>query len=474
MKAYCVFFFIAVAAASITISDPADIIPESQWASDNAIMADYNVSTEAVQRIAQVGPYMVRSQQKRSHHTTLEVDRNDTSVLVATRHANVHVHVDHSEIIKFGYSSNLIQASFYGVNSAVLVANNSQLHLSDVNITTHNGAANVYAYGTGSVAYVDNAWTYSSGLTAHGLYAAGNATIYAKNVHHFTAVLLFLGITAGYLYIEDSVAHTTGIGSAIAFVVKHVNLTNGHAVATNCDLTAGLLGGAVIFTISKETQAYPFQFTLDHTRLRVMGDAPGLWFGAVYADSYIRNSQIITESGILAVANFSTITEAFIFYSDYASSGDIVATADSRVYVEESSLAGDLVAYNGSTLGFSLEKHSHWSGKAYVGYGEAELAVSLDKRSGWNLTGDTALKNFPNADMSFSNVESNGFSITYDPDAPANKPLEDEPYGSGEKLKVQKYLQHEGGTSVNRQQAKPQLHRSNTIYTWSTVLTSIY
>ncbi|KAL4744647.1 hypothetical protein BDW72DRAFT_208851 [Aspergillus terricola var. indicus] len=331
MKAYCILSFIAAAAASITISNPAEIIPESQWASDNAIMDDYNVSTEAVQRIAQVGPYMVRGQQKRFHHTTLKVDRNDTSVLLLRG------------------------------ESAVLVANNSLLHLSDVNITTHNGAANLYAYGTGSIAYIDNVWLYSSGPTAHGLYAAGNGTIYAKNVHHFS----------------DSVAHTTGIGSAIAFVVKHVNLTN-------------------------QTQAYPFQFTLDHTRLKVLGDAPGLWYGAVYADSYICNSQIITEPGVLAVANFSTITEASNFYSDYATSGDIVATADSR----------DLVAYNGSTLGFSFEK-------TRIG---AELAVSLDKTSSWNLTGNTALKDFTNADMSFSNVKSNGFSITYDPDAPANKP----------------------------------------------------
>jgi hypothetical protein len=77
----------------------------------------------------------------------------------------------------------------------------------------------------------------------------------------------------------------------------------------------------------------------------VLGDAPGLWYGAVYADNYIHNSQIITESVTLAVVNFSSITEAFKFYSDYATSKNIVATADSSVHVEKSSLAGDLVAY---------------------------------------------------------------------------------------------------------------------------------
>jgi hypothetical protein len=44
-----------------------------------------------------------------------------------------------------------------GINAAVNVANGSIARLSNVNITTHNGAANLYSFGTGSVAYVDNA-----------------------------------------------------------------------------------------------------------------------------------------------------------------------------------------------------------------------------------------------------------------------------------------------------------------------------
>ncbi|KAL2844856.1 hypothetical protein BJX68DRAFT_269392 [Aspergillus pseudodeflectus] len=441
MKRLCFLSLVAASAASISISDPSDVIPESDWAADNAIMANYSVAVEYIQRIAQVGPYMVSGKKKTFQHTTLKTDKNDTSVLVATKGADVSV--QNTDIIKFGYYSNLIQSSFYGVNAAVLVANNSRIHLSDVNITTHNGAANVFAYGTDTVAYIDNAWLYSSGPTSHALYAAGNGTVHGKNIHTFSGgnrCSAFSGDTpAGYVYVEDSIAHTTGIGSAIGFAVKHLNFTNvigyaeqapvlftigeGEAVATNCDLTGGLLGGAVTFSISKDTQAYPFELTLVNTKLKVLGDGPGLWYGSVYANTYVQSSQILAESGILAVANFSTITEAFNFYTGYETSGNIVATADSRVYVEESALSGDLVAYNGSTLGFSFKEHSYWSGRAYIGYGDAELGVSLDKTSIWNVTGNTALKNFTNADTSFSNVKSNGFSITYDRHAPANKAL---------------------------------------------------
>ena len=37
--------------------------------------------------------------------------------------------------------------------------------------------------------------------------------------------------------------------------------------------------------------------------------------------------------------------------------------------VSESSLTGDLVPYNGSTISFALQEHSAWTGAAYAGYG---------------------------------------------------------------------------------------------------------
>jgi hypothetical protein len=291
MKRLCFLSLVAASAASISISDPSDVIPESDWAADNAIMADYSVAVEYIQRIAQVGPYMVSGKKKTFQHTTLKTDKNDTSVLVATKGADVSV--QNTDIIKFGYYSNLIQSSFYGVNAAVLVANNSRIHLSDVNITTHNGAANVFAYGTDTVAYIDNAWLYSSGPTSHALYAAGNGTVHGKNIHTFSGgnrCSAFSGDTpAGYVYVEDSIAHTTGIGSAIGFAVKHLKFTNvigyaeqapvfftigeGEAVAKNCDLTGGLLGGAVTFF---HLQRYPgVSFRVDTGQHQAQG--PRRW-----------------------------------------------------------------------------------------------------------------------------------------------------------------------------------------------------
>ncbi|CEL02178.1 hypothetical protein ASPCAL03350 [Aspergillus calidoustus] len=441
MKASLLFSFLSAASASVLVSDPSDIIPASQWASDNAIKADYHVPVIYYQTTANVAPYTVKNHQHKSFkNAVLRTDSNDTSVVIATEGAIVDI--SDTEIIKFGYSSNLVQASFFGLNSAVLAANGSEIHLSDVNITTHNGAANVYAYGSDTVIDIENLWMYSSGPTSHALYASGNGTIKARNVQTYSGgnrCSAFSGDSpAGYVYIHDSVAHTTGIGSAVGFVLGEMNLTNvvgtatnspaffsiGNSVGscTNCEMEGGLLAGLFIFGLDKSGGANSFY--LDHTKVTVTDEtAPALWFGAITAEVHMRYTEFETPSGILAVANYSTVTEEFNFYAGYDDAPSAINTADARVFVEQSTLTGDLVAYNGSTLGLHFADHSFWTGKAYIGYGDAELGVTLDASSTWNVTGNTELQNLTNADSTFSNVRSNGFSIKYNASAPANRPL---------------------------------------------------
>ncbi|CEJ60601.1 hypothetical protein PMG11_09170 [Penicillium brasilianum] len=440
MKALLFLSLVSLVSASIIVNAPSDTIPYQEWASDNAIKADYDVPVIYYQTMAIVSPYTVKHQHKTFENTVFNGTGNETSVLVAIDGSMVHVR--DTTITKFGYSSDLIQASFFGTNSAVLAANHSQLYLSDVNITSHNGAANVYAYGTGTVVDAENIWLYSSGPTAHGLYASGNGTIHARNVNVYSGgncCSAFSGDNpAGYLYIHDSAAHTAGIGSAVGFVLGEMSLTNvvGSAdkspafftiagavgTCTNCELTAGLLAGLVIFSLDKSSGVNCFY--LDHSKITVTDEtAPALWFGGVVGEVYVHHTEFVTSSGLLAVANYSTITQKFNFYAGYSDMPSAVNTADGHVFVEQSTLNGDLVAYNGSTLALQLHGHSFWTGKGYIGHGVAELGVALDASSTWNLTGNTALQNLTNTDGSFSNVRSNGFSIMYNATSPANHAL---------------------------------------------------
>ncbi|OCL10984.1 hypothetical protein AOQ84DRAFT_205055 [Glonium stellatum] len=427
-----------VCSATVTLKDPADYTDLHADASDNSFKAIYDITPVMYQAWAIVGPYMFAGENHTSlDHETFTVNKNDTSVIVASGGAETNI--SFSKIIKYGYSSNLFQASFFGSNAAINIANTSTLYIDHSNITTHNGAANVYAFGTGTTAYVSNSDLYSSGPTAHGLYAAGNATIWGYNVRHYSGgnrCSSFAGDSpGGYVHVYDSIAHTKGIGSAIFYALGQAYGTdivgwaenspilfmdgNQLAVFNNVDLTAGLLAGTVMFSSAVRQSNASLSFA--NSRLTTTGkDMPGLWFGNVIASASLYATEISTVSGILVVANYSQVTQEFDYFAGYPDNNDL-APAIVAVSVAESTLNGDLVAYNSSSVTWNLSNHSSWTGSAYSGYGAAEFAVSLDKTSAWTLTHDTKLQNFTNEDSSMMNVKSGGFTLFYNASSVANK-----------------------------------------------------
>lgn len=313
------------------------------------------------------------------------------------------------------------------------IANASVAYLDNANVTVHNGAANIYVYGNNSYVYVSDSSLYSSGPVSHGLYAAGYGTIVEKNLRHYSGAYRsssFAGDSPkGYVYVYNSIAHTAGIGSAIFYGQGTVYAENivgraqqapvafldGSQVEIHgSDLTAGLLAGAVIFSSGSRKSGSGISLT--NSCLTVLpDDAPGLWFGNVIANANLVRSQINTTSGILVVANYSQVTQDFNYFADST------AAAEATITISESTLTGDLVAFNGSSIGWTLGNYSTWTGKAYSGYGNASFSVSLDDTSSWMLTGNTVLTNFTDADTTLSNVHSAGYNLYYDSSSAHNR-----------------------------------------------------
>lgn len=309
-----------------------------------------------------------------------------------------------------------------------------------MNVTVHNGAANVYAYGTDTVVNVTNSWLYSSGPVSHGLYASGNATIYGSNIAHFSGGYrssAFSGDSPkGVIHVSDSVAHTAGIGSATFYALGEIFADNVLSVSekgpvvfmdgaqnvsiANSDCTAGLLGGLVIF--SSQVRLSGASIDIRDSRIATTGgDAPvpGLWFGNTIADVRLSSVQVDTGGAALAVANYSQITQDFDYYASYADNSAL-APAEVYVAVAESALAGDLVAYNGSYISWNLTAHSSWEGAAYSGFGESSVDVALDASSNWTLTADSYVQNLTDADGTLANIASGGFNVYYNASALLN------------------------------------------------------
>ncbi|KAI3401191.1 hypothetical protein diail_11896 [Diaporthe ilicicola] len=319
------------ALASVTSGDPSDVIPASDWAADNAIIPDYNV------------PFLDYQPSDIVAVNTFE--ENSTSIDV------------------------------------ILVADGADLDLSQMherhppttlNVTVHNGAANVYAYGSDTVVNVTNSWLYSSGPVSHGLYASDNTTIYGSNIAHFSGGYrssAFSGVSPkGIIHISDSVAHTAGICSATFYALGEIFADNVLSVSEkgpvdfmdgaqsvsipNSDCTAGLLGGLVIF--SSQVRLSGGRTDISDSRISTEAAAvPGLWFGNTIIDLSLTSTKI---------------TQDFDYYASYADNSAL-SPAEVSIGVAESSLAGDLVAYNGSYISWNLLAHSSWEGAAYSGFG---------------------------------------------------------------------------------------------------------
>jgi hypothetical protein len=188
---------------------------------------------------------------------------------------------------------------------------------------------------TDTVVNVTNSWLYSSGPVSHGLYASGNGTIHGKNLQVYSGgkrSSSFSGDSPrGYLYVEDSIAHSAGIGSATFYALGEIHATNvvglsengpvifsdGDQSATlvNCECTAGLLGGVAMFSSAIRQSGAVLNLT--DTKFTTLGKTmPGLWFGNLIADVYLNNAELNTKSGILVVANYSQITQDFDYYAD--------------------------------------------------------------------------------------------------------------------------------------------------------------
>jgi hypothetical protein len=419
------------AATPISIDDPSSTVDLQADSVDNTLLADYNVQLIMYLMSPLQSAYSFNGSGNMTaiDHQFFTVDANDTDVILVSDGAQLNL--SFVEVLKVGYSSNLLQSSFFGVNAAINVQNASTAYFDHVNITVHNGAANIYSYGNDTVVHVDNAYLYSSGPVSHGLYSSGYGAIVANNIEHYSGGYRsssFSGDSpAGYINITNAVAHTAGIGSAIFYALGKIVARNVVGLAEkapsifmdgiqsidlyNADITGSLLGGIVIFCSQVRQTGGRVNFT--DSKLTAKGKSvSGTWFGNTIASVNIYNTEIVTESGILVVANYSQVTQDFDYYADYNDNNNLLP-AIVTFNIEESQLSGDLVAYNGSSINWSLKSHSSWTGAGYVGFGEGFFNVDLDSTSTWTLTADTILQNFTSEDVSLSNIMSGGHNIYY-------------------------------------------------------------
>ncbi len=102
-------------------------------------------------------------------------------------------------------------------------------------------------------------------------------------------------------------AHVVGVAEKALFL-----FSDGAQIVeiSGSQLTGSLLGGMAIFSSSQYKEEARQSLT-DCTILINGDDIPAFWYGNIGFETYVTSSKIAAKSGILAIANFSQITQGF-------------------------------------------------------------------------------------------------------------------------------------------------------------------
>ncbi len=212
---------------------------------------------------------------------------------------------------------------------------------------------------------------------------------------------------------------SSGQNAALAVTTQGSCTLTGSNVTTNAFGAYGLYvsgAGSVLSTVD----SYIITAANSSPAL-VAADGGTMTFNGGTAATEGSDSPLIVLSGNSTVsvgsANLSAIGNDLLLVL----SGDCILNADAQTLSGTVSILGD------ATLTMNLINGSSFTG-AFGDSLPASASISLDASSIWVLTADTNVTAFVDADTTYQNIESNGFSIYYDSNAPQNAALNGQSY----------------------------------------------
>ena len=211
---------------------------------------------------------------------------------------------------------------------------------------------------------------------------------------------------------------STGINAAVVVLSKGQMTLNESNITTNGTGAAGL-------TVSGEGT----QLALNNTSVYTSGKSSPVIIVRDDASAVITVGILATEGAdspcILLLGGRLTLSGVSLSSAD----GDIlrVLSGDNFLTLDNTAISAKPILTEGSSLNLQLLNGASFTGELGATL-PAKASVTLDAASKFILTADTNLVYLVNADTTHQNIQSNGFSIFYDSNAPENAYLESQSY----------------------------------------------
>lgn len=335
-----------------------------------------------------------------------------------------------------GDSSNTENSEFYGVNSGILVEENSTATIKNSEISTSAKGSNaVFSTGENSKIYIsDSKITTTGESSARGLDATYGGYIKADNVTISTqggsCAALATDRGEGTVIAENSKLTTNGSGSPVIYSTGDISISNtvgtangsqmtviegkNSATVKNSTLLASGKGnrndvdqcGVMIYqSMSGDAGEGTGTFTAESSSLSVDSNsdcyktAPMFFVTNTDAVINLTDTKLLFGSGVLLSAKGTSE-----WGTSGSNGGNVTLNATNQ------SLKGSIVADSISSVSLNL-KASTYVGAINSDNSAKEVSLTLDKSSKLTLTADTYVSSLTDADSSYSNINFNGYKL---------------------------------------------------------------
>ena len=200
----------------------------------------------------------------------------------------------------------------------------------------------------------------------------------------------------------------TGGGNAAAAAVA-----GGQLALAGCTVVSDGYGAHGLFAAGANTY-----LTTENTAVTVRGGTSAAAFATEAGIIQITGGSLTVEdasgtSPALLLGGGGVVELSGVQVSCGAGMAAEVVGIATSVTLAQQTLSGDISMGEDAECALTIGDGSEFSG-TFLYQGAADVSVTLSESGVWRLTADTDVDVFIDADMTFANVVSNGFSITYD------------------------------------------------------------
>jgi hypothetical protein len=358
-------------------------------------------------------------------------ERDENTVLLKN---GAELTLENGALNKSGDTTSGDGSNFNGQNAVFLASGNSMATIKNSAVYSNSEGSNaIFATGDQSKVFVQNVKIHTKANSSRGLDATYNGTIIADHVHITTegahSAPLATDRGEGTVTVTNAILSSGGEGSPCIYSTGNITLKDsiGNAAGSECavvegknsitlnntSLTGNAKNGVMLYqSFSGDANTGIARFNAKDSKLTSNAAGAMFYVTNTQAEATLDNTELNFPSGVLINVTSDR------WGKENANGGDLTFTGIRQ------KLVGDILANRLSTITVNLTQNTTLSGAINKDKTAKMITLHIDAHSSWNVTDDSYVTIFTDADPTFNNIKTNGHTIYYKANEAENSWLE--------------------------------------------------